>query len=137
MRSEQIRWCLDIANALAYVHQHSVRHADLTGRNLLLDADRNILRCNISGSSVEGDDAMGDRGSRAPPSGPEDLEEGKYPDVTNSDITPATRLPNAGRDKLGSEAEAAGEIAQLGTFPYKFIDRHTNHVVQTLSDQDG
>lgn len=56
--ADQIRWCEDVARALEYVHGKNVRHADLSGRNLLITADKRILLCDFSGSWVDGVKAM-------------------------------------------------------------------------------
>ncbi|KAL2126942.1 hypothetical protein VTI74DRAFT_11586 [Chaetomium olivicolor] len=37
---------------------HGVRHADLTGRDLLLDAARNILLCDFAASYIDGEEAL-------------------------------------------------------------------------------
>ncbi|KAL2022506.1 hypothetical protein VTK56DRAFT_5113 [Thermocarpiscus australiensis] len=122
--SERIKWCRELAEVLEYVHQHNVRHADLSGRNLLLDSTRNILLCDFSGSFIDGTTALviaeagyrhPDRSeylqptlrseihslgstiyeivtSTQPHQGLEDyevdklLEEGKYPDVSNTPL---------------------------------------------------
>lgn len=39
--------------ALQYVHEHGIRHADLGGRNLLLDSSRTILLCDFAGSAID------------------------------------------------------------------------------------
>ncbi|WEW56987.1 hypothetical protein PRK78_002446 [Emydomyces testavorans] len=54
---EKIMWCRDTASVLDYVHQNNIRHADLSGRNLLLDSKRNILLCDFSGSFIDGEKA--------------------------------------------------------------------------------
>ncbi|KAI6090323.1 kinase-like protein [Hypoxylon rubiginosum] len=51
--TEKTKWCHDVAEALEYVHQKNVRHADLSGRNLLIDSARNILLCDFAGSSID------------------------------------------------------------------------------------
>lgn len=56
--SERIKWCRQAAEVLGFVHQHNVRHADMSGRNLLLDSARNILLCDFSGSYIDGDKAQ-------------------------------------------------------------------------------
>ncbi|KAJ8131342.1 hypothetical protein O1611_g2281 [Lasiodiplodia mahajangana] len=50
---ERIKWCQDLARVLHYVHQHNIRHADLAGKNLLIDSARNILLCDFGGSSID------------------------------------------------------------------------------------
>ncbi|KAL2017170.1 hypothetical protein VTK56DRAFT_2539 [Thermocarpiscus australiensis] len=56
--SEKIKWCYDTAQVLEYVHQNNIRHADMSGRNLLLDSAHNILLCDFSGSSIDGNRAI-------------------------------------------------------------------------------
>lgn len=65
---ERIKWCQDLARVLHYVHQNNIRHADLSGRNLLLDSARNILLCDFSGCSIDDDKAtsIGEIGFRHP-----------------------------------------------------------------------
>lgn len=41
---ERVSWCRDVAKVLGWVHEKNVRHADLSGRNLLIDSKRKILR---------------------------------------------------------------------------------------------
>jgi serine/threonine protein kinase len=62
---ERIRWCRDVAQVLDYVHQHNIRHADLSGKNLLSHG-RNILLCDFGGSSVDDANAtiIGEAGFR-------------------------------------------------------------------------
>ncbi|KAK4146657.1 tyrosine-protein kinase transforming protein erbB, partial [Dichotomopilus funicola] len=55
---DRIRWCRDVARALEYIHSKNVRHADLSGRNLPVTADKRILLCDFSGSSLDGVKAM-------------------------------------------------------------------------------
>ena len=52
--AERLRWCEDVARVLHHVHARGVLHRDLSGRNLLLDAARNLLLCDFSGSSMDG-----------------------------------------------------------------------------------
>ncbi|KAF1961498.1 serine/threonine protein kinase [Byssothecium circinans] len=54
---ERIQWSLDIANALQHVHEHNIRHADLSGRNILLDSTRNVRLCDFAGSAIDDDKA--------------------------------------------------------------------------------
>ncbi|WEW61313.1 hypothetical protein PRK78_006803 [Emydomyces testavorans] len=55
---ERLKWCRDLAQVLHYVHENGIRHADLAGKNLLVDSSRNILLCDFSGSSVDGETAI-------------------------------------------------------------------------------
>jgi serine/threonine protein kinase len=52
---ERIKWSRDIAIAIQYLHEHGIRHADLGGRNLLLDSSRTILLCDFAGSGIDGE----------------------------------------------------------------------------------
>ncbi len=54
---EKVAWCCDITIVVEYVHQKNVRHADLSGRNLLLNSARMILLCDFSGSYINGEKA--------------------------------------------------------------------------------
>ncbi|KAF1959593.1 hypothetical protein CC80DRAFT_545039 [Byssothecium circinans] len=54
---ERIKWCQDVAEVLHYVHRNNIRHADLSGKNLLIDSARSILLCDFSGSSIDDDRA--------------------------------------------------------------------------------
>lgn len=49
---ERIKWCQDVAQVLSYIHQHNIRHTNLSGKNLLLNSARDILLYNFSGSSI-------------------------------------------------------------------------------------
>ncbi|OAA67859.1 Protein kinase-like domain protein [Niveomyces insectorum RCEF 264] len=65
---ERILWCRDVAGVLAFVHRKGIRHADLSGRNLLIDARRTILLCDFAGSSIDGEKAtiLAESGFRHP-----------------------------------------------------------------------
>ncbi|KAK2748334.1 hypothetical protein FQN57_000992 [Myotisia sp. PD_48] len=52
-REERIRWSHDLADVLQFVHDLNVRHGDLGGRNILLDAKRNIKLCAFAGSGID------------------------------------------------------------------------------------
>ncbi len=54
---EKLIWCHNVALAVEYVHQKNIHHADLSGQNLLLDSAKNILLCDFSGSSIDGEKA--------------------------------------------------------------------------------
>lgn len=51
---ERMQWCYDLADALQFVHEQGVRHADTSGKNVLLDAQRNIKLCDFAGSGIDG-----------------------------------------------------------------------------------
>lgn len=42
-----------MANALQYIHEHNVRHADLSGKNVLLDSSRTVRLCDFAGSAID------------------------------------------------------------------------------------
>ncbi len=71
-------WCRDVATVLEYVHSKDVRHGDLSGRNLLLDAERRILLCDFSGSYIDGEKAtiLAEDGFRHP-----DKSEARLPTI--------------------------------------------------------
>ncbi|AEO71269.1 uncharacterized protein THITE_116589 [Thermothielavioides terrestris NRRL 8126] len=51
--AERVRWSLDLARAIQYLHDHNVRQVDIGGRNILLDAERNIRLCDFAGSAID------------------------------------------------------------------------------------
>lgn len=65
---ERIVWCRDVAEVVSYVNKRNVRHADLSGRNLLVDSRRNILLSDFAGSSIDGEKAtiLAESGFRHP-----------------------------------------------------------------------
>jgi hypothetical protein len=48
-----------VVMALQYIHEHSIRHADLGGRNLALNPSRTILLCDFAGSAIDGEPCTG------------------------------------------------------------------------------
>jgi serine/threonine protein kinase len=50
---ERVRWSRDLVGVIQYLHDHNVRQVDIGGRNILLDAGRNIRICDFAGSSVD------------------------------------------------------------------------------------
>ncbi|KAK3320545.1 kinase-like domain-containing protein [Cercophora scortea] len=50
---ERVRWARDLAGVIQYLHDHNVRQVDIGGRNILLDAERNIRLCDFAGSSID------------------------------------------------------------------------------------
>jgi serine/threonine protein kinase len=50
---EKLRWCTDVCRVLQFVHDNNIRHADMSGRNLLLTAERRILLCDFAGSAID------------------------------------------------------------------------------------
>jgi hypothetical protein len=56
--SKRIQGCRHLAEVGGYVHQHSVRYGDMTGRNILLASSCDILLCDFAGSPIDGDAAL-------------------------------------------------------------------------------
>ncbi|KAK3683363.1 hypothetical protein B0T22DRAFT_519171 [Podospora appendiculata] len=50
---ERVRWARDLAGVMQYLHEHNVHQVDVGGRNILLDAARNIRLCDFAGSSID------------------------------------------------------------------------------------
>lgn len=51
---QRLRWCQQIACALAFVHSNGVTHGDLHGGNIFLDGDLNAKVGDFAGSSLDG-----------------------------------------------------------------------------------
>jgi serine/threonine protein kinase len=56
--AERLVWCRDLARAVEFLHEHGIRHADIGGRNVLLDAARRVRLCDFAGSSIDGEPAI-------------------------------------------------------------------------------
>jgi serine/threonine protein kinase len=50
---ERIEWSRDLASVVQYIHSKNVRHSDIGGKNILLDAQRNIRLCDFAGSAID------------------------------------------------------------------------------------
>jgi serine/threonine protein kinase len=50
---ERIKWSRDLACVIQYLHDNNVRQSDIGGRNILLDANRNIRLCDFAGSAID------------------------------------------------------------------------------------
>ncbi|KAF2194999.1 hypothetical protein K469DRAFT_520337, partial [Zopfia rhizophila CBS 207.26] len=50
---ERIKWSRDLANVVQYIHGKNVRHVDISGKNIHLDANRNIRLCDFAGSAID------------------------------------------------------------------------------------
>ncbi|OAA53451.1 Protein kinase-like domain protein [Niveomyces insectorum RCEF 264] len=76
--ARRLQWCEDVARVLAAIHGYGIRHADLSGRNLLVDKDMNVLLCDFSGSAIDGTRAMinAEAGYRHP-----DKKESEFPSI--------------------------------------------------------
>lgn len=55
--AERLVWCRDLAHAVEFLHKRGIRHADIGGRNVLLDATRRVRLCDFAGSSIDGEPA--------------------------------------------------------------------------------
>ncbi|OAA60574.1 Protein kinase-like domain protein [Niveomyces insectorum RCEF 264] len=75
----RLQWCEDVARVLSFVHSHGVRHADLSGRNLLVDADMRILLCDFSGSAI--DDQKAAISAEAGYRYPSETDEDRFPSM--------------------------------------------------------
>ena len=73
--SERLAWCRDLARAVQFLHERGIRHADLGGRNVLLDAERRVRLCDFAGSSIDGEHATvwAESGFRHPDDGEMEL----------------------------------------------------------------
>lgn len=54
-----IRWSIQAAEALAYVHSHGVRQSDISCNNFLLDYEDNVKICDFAGSQIDGGEFFG------------------------------------------------------------------------------
>jgi serine/threonine protein kinase len=52
--AQRLRWTVQIANTLAFIHSAGVIHGDLTCRNILLDAKFDTKIFDFAGSSIDG-----------------------------------------------------------------------------------
>ncbi|KAK4033756.1 kinase-like protein [Parachaetomium inaequale] len=107
----------DVARVLAHVHGKNVRHADLSGRNLLLDADRRILLCDFAGSSINGQAAtvVAEDGYRHP-------SESEYTGPTlRCEIhtlgSTMYEIITGKEPHHDSDKEAAGRLLEQGEYP--------------------
>ncbi|EEP78337.1 predicted protein [Uncinocarpus reesii 1704] len=53
--TERLQWSYDLADAIQYLHDLGIRHADLVGRNILLDSSRRVRLCDFGGSGIDGE----------------------------------------------------------------------------------
>src|SRR2546429_6267414 len=44
-----------VSNTLQYIHEHNIRYADLSERNVLLDSSTNVRLCDFAGSAIDDD----------------------------------------------------------------------------------
>jgi serine/threonine protein kinase len=54
---QKLKWSEDVARVTHFLHEKDVRQADLSGKNLLIDAHMRILLCDFSGSYIDGEKA--------------------------------------------------------------------------------
>lgn len=51
-RAHQLQWCIEIAQALNYIHDRCVLVADIASRNVLVGADLSVKLCDFSEASL-------------------------------------------------------------------------------------
>ncbi|KAL9127659.1 MAG: hypothetical protein Q9217_003506 [Psora testacea] len=49
-----LRWSMQVAQGLEYIHSKGVLQADISTGNMLLDRHNNIVLCDFAGSSIDG-----------------------------------------------------------------------------------
>jgi len=54
LADKALRWSIQTAEALAYIHTKNVLQGDIGCHNLLLDNDDNVKLCDFAGSSIDG-----------------------------------------------------------------------------------
>ncbi|KND86622.1 Mitogen-activated protein kinase kinase kinase MLT [Tolypocladium ophioglossoides CBS 100239] len=113
---ERLQWCEDVASVLDYGHGKNVRHADLSGRNLLVNADKKILLCDFSGSSIDDQAAtiMAEDGYRHP-----DRDEYTAPTIRCEIHTLGSTIYEiiTGKEPHhGLEKEAIGKLLEQGQY---------------------
>ena len=59
-----LKWSLQTAEGQAYIHSKGVLQADISGGNLLLDKNNDLVLCDFAGSSIEGSKATVAHGTR-------------------------------------------------------------------------
>ncbi|KND91457.1 Tyrosine-protein kinase transforming protein erbB, partial [Tolypocladium ophioglossoides CBS 100239] len=102
---ERLQWCEDVARVLDFVHGKNVRHADLSGRNLLVDAEKRILLCDFSGSSIDDEAAtiMAENGYR-------------HPDEIHTLGSTLYEIITGEEPHNGIEKEAIGKLLEQGKY---------------------
>jgi len=55
--NDVLKWALQAARGLAYLHSHEIVQADVGCHNMLLDSAGNLRLCDFSGCSIDGKDA--------------------------------------------------------------------------------
>lgn len=114
---ERLKWCEDVAQVLSYVHGKNVRHADLSGRNLLIDAEKRILLCDFAGSFIDdkGATIMAENGYRHP-----DKDEYTTPTIRCEIHTLGSTMYEIITGKQphhGLEKEAVAKLLEEGRYP--------------------
>lgn len=51
----RLLWCVQLAEAMVYIHSKRIIHCDIRHRNLLLDADLNLKLCDFQGRLLSAD----------------------------------------------------------------------------------
>jgi serine/threonine protein kinase len=114
---EKLGWCTDVCRVLQFVHDNNIRHADMSGRNLLLTAERRILLCDFAGSAIDDQKAtiVAEDGYRHP-----DREEYSIPTIRSEIHTLGSTLHEIMTGKephQGIEKETIGKLLEEGTYP--------------------
>lgn len=121
--AERVRWAGDLAVAIHYLHEKGVRQGDIGGRNVLLDADRNILLRDFAGSGIDGEPPVvwAEGGFRHPPDEDPNTRTGTMPCELHALGSTIYELITSNCPHGGEEALCAGMAAHLlrqGTYPY-------------------
>ena len=59
-----LKWSLQTAEGQAYIHSKGVLQADISGGNLLLDKNNDLVLCDFAGSSIDGSKSTVAHGTR-------------------------------------------------------------------------
>ncbi|KAF9457791.1 kinase-like domain-containing protein [Collybia nuda] len=118
---ERLSFLEQIAFALKYLHSRSIVHGDLTGNNVLVEDNGNVLLCDFGLSNIQRDgDAQFHTAStlkfNAPWAAPEVIFSYEYPDVTG-----ATKA---------SDVYSFGSVMLQASLPRELM--HGNQLIQLL-----
>ncbi len=97
--AQRLIWSRDVAQTTHFLHQHGIRHADLSGRNLLLTPGGVIMLCEFGGASIDHRNAYC-------------IAEAGYRHPDTKEATPPT---------------IRGEIHSLGSVIYEIMTGHKPH----------
>ncbi|KAF1352970.1 kinase-like protein [Lizonia empirigonia] len=57
--TDRLKWCIDLATGLAYMHSLEVFHCDFSCRNVLLTEQNVVKICDFGGASLDGNESEG------------------------------------------------------------------------------